>query len=78
MALDSKSVLIYTNDNQEISYDLFFDNIINSTHENYNWNSNLNQLNSTTEINQIFIKDLNDKLHSIYLNESFMDDNFIK
>lgn len=67
MSLNSKAILIQTNDNQEIVYDLDFSSINNFTNDNFNWKSKIKTNNPTIQITEIFIKDLEDKFHLIYL-----------
>jgi hypothetical protein len=74
MAINSKSVLINTTDNQEIIYDLKFNIINNFTNDNFNWRSNLKFNDQTIKINKIFIKDEKGFFHLTYPN----DDELIK
>jgi hypothetical protein len=69
MSKNSKSILISTNNNQEISYDLSFNLVNNFTNDNFNWRSKLNSNNPSIKINRIFIKDLNGNSHLIYSND---------
>jgi hypothetical protein len=69
MSKNSKSILISTNNNQEISYYLSFNLVNNFTNDNFNWRSKLNSNNPSIKINRIFIKDLNGNSHLIYSND---------
>jgi hypothetical protein len=71
MSKDSKSILINTTDNQNINYNLSFNLVNNFTNDNFNWRSKLKEINSTIEINEIFIQDLNNVHHLIYSKNTF-------
>jgi hypothetical protein len=71
MSKESKSILINTTDKQEINYNLSFNLVNNFTNDNFNWRSKLKEFNSTVEIKEIFIQDLNNIHHLVYSKNTF-------